>query len=89
MAQLTKKREKMVAGSLSRRNIIVNDIVLSREPQSCDALLTFESHYTLVETNSGQLGILIPYPTHPVVVVNTALMNIIKCCFFFVYSLDC
>ena len=33
MAQLTKKREKMVAGSLSRRNnIIVNDIVLSREP---------------------------------------------------------
>ena len=70
MAQLTKKREKMVAGSLSRRNnIIVNDIVLSREPQSCDALLTFESHYTLVETNSGQLGILIPYPTRPVVVV--------------------
>ena len=47
-----------------------------------------ELHYSLVETNSGQLSILSPYSQHcPVVVVNRALMNIIKCCFLCLLTL--
>ena len=58
-----------------------NDIVIVHDIQGCDALPTFESHYSLAETNSGQLSTLSPHPIHPVVVVSRALMNIIKCYF--------
>ena len=58
-----------------------NDIVIEHDIQSCDALPTFESHYSLAETNSGQLSILSPYPIRLVVVVGKALINIIKCYF--------
>ena len=40
-----------------------------------------ESHYSLVETSYGQLNIKAFTRHCPIIVVNRALMNIIKCCY--------
>ena len=55
-------------------NVIMAMNIINNKLGTFWCILTgHESHYSLVETSNSQLG--------PIIVVNRALMNIIKCCF--------